>query len=84
MTCSRDTEIKVPKSGKSFLESIEEIWETWRNDTPKDECKVQLKVPEKEWWSGKEMGLLRAYWFAGKVTTSDDSVGTSSMGAGFV
>jgi hypothetical protein len=30
------------------------------------------------------MGLLRAYWFAGHVTASDGSVGTGSMGPGFV
>ena len=30
------------------------------------------------------MGLLRAYWFTGHVTASDGSVGTGSMGAGFV
>jgi ribonuclease HI len=30
------------------------------------------------------MGLLRDYWFAGHVTTSDGSVGTDSMGAVFV
>ncbi len=81
---SRDMEIWVPKSGKSFSqESIEEVWETWRNDTPKDECKVQLEGPEKEWWTGTEM-VLWAYWFAGHVTASDGSVGTGSMGAGFV
>ena len=52
-------EIWVPKSGKSFSqESIEEIWEAWRNDAPKDECKVQLEGPEKEWWADTEMGLL--------------------------
>ena len=56
----------------------------WRNDAPKDECKVQLEGPEKEWWTGTEMGFLRAYWFAGHVTASDDSVGTGSMGAVFV
>ena len=78
-------EIWVPKSGKSHSsESIEQIWEAWRNDAPKDECKVQLKGPEKEWWAGTEMGLLRAYWFAGHVTASDGSVGTGTMGAGFV
>ena len=78
-------EIWVPKSGKSHSsESIERIWEAWRNDAPKDECKVQLKGPEKEWWAGTEMGLLRDYWFAGHVTASDGSVGTDSMGTGFV
>jgi hypothetical protein len=30
------------------------------------------------------MSLLRAYWFAGHVTASDGSVGTGSMGSGFV
>jgi hypothetical protein len=85
MKCSRDMEVWVPKSGKSFSqESIEEVWETWRNDDPKDECKVQLEGPEEEWWTGTEMGLLRAYWFDGNVTTSDGSVGTGSMGTGFV
>ena len=71
-TCPRDMEIWVPKSGKSYSpESIKEIWETWHNDTPKDECKVQLEGPEKEWWTGTELGLLRAYWFSGHVTVSD-------------
>jgi hypothetical protein len=83
--CFRDMEIWVPKSGKSCSpESIEKIWEAWQNDAPKDECKVQLGGPEKEWWTGTEMGLLRAYWFAGHVTASDGSLGTGSMGAGFV
>ena len=50
MTCSRDMEIWVPKSGKSFCqESIEGIWEAWQNDAPKDECKVKLEGPEAEW-----------------------------------
>jgi len=45
-------EIWVPKSGKNFTqESIEGVWEAWRNDTPKDECKVDLKGPETEWWA---------------------------------
>jgi hypothetical protein len=49
MTCSRDMEIWVPKSGNSFSqESMEEVWEAWRNDAPKDECKVQL---EGRWWA---------------------------------
>jgi hypothetical protein len=82
--CSRDMEIWVPKSGKSFTqESIEGVWEAWRNDTPKDECKVELKGPETEWWAGTELGLLRAYGFPGHVTASDGSVGAGSMGAGF-
>ncbi len=38
----------------------------------------------KEWWSDTEMDLLWAYWFDGHVTASDGSVGTVSMGAGFV
>jgi hypothetical protein len=79
MTCSRDMEVWVPKSGKIFSqESIEEVWETWRNDDPKDECKVQLEGPEEVWWTGTEMGLLRTYWFDGNVTASDGSVGTGS------
>jgi hypothetical protein len=27
---------------------MEEVWEAWRNDAPKDECKVQL---EGRWWA---------------------------------
>ena len=45
---------------------------------------MQVEVPEEEWWEGTEMGLLRVYWFDGNVTSSDGSVGTDSMGAGFV
>ena len=59
MTCSRDMEIWVPKSGKNFSpENIEKIWEVWCNDDPKDECKVQLEGPEKEWWTVTELVLL--------------------------
>ena len=66
-------EIWVPKSGKNFSpENIEKIWEVWCNDDPKDECKVQLEGPEKEWLTVTEMGLLRGYWFVGHVTASDD------------
>ena len=54
------------------------------NDVPKDECRVHLEGPEKEWWSGTDLCLLREYQFPGHVTSSDDSVGTESMGAGFV
>ena len=56
--CSRNMEIWVPKSGKDYSpESIEAIWEAWRNDSPKDECKVQLEGPEKEWLAVTELGL---------------------------
>jgi hypothetical protein len=56
----------------------------WRNDAPKDECKVKLEGPEKEWWADTEVVLLRTYGFSGHVTSSDGSVGTGSTGAGFV
>ena len=85
IACIRNMEIWVPKSGKDYSpESIEAIWAAWRNDDPKDECKVQLVGSEKEWWAGTELGLLRTYWLPGHVTVSDGSVGTGSMGAGFV
>jgi hypothetical protein len=78
-------EIWVPKSGKKFSqESIEKIWESFRNDTPQDTCEVKLEGPEKEWWSDTELGLLWTYGFSGYVTASDGSVGTGSMGVGFV
>ena len=43
-----------------------------------------MEGPEKEWWEGTELGLLREYQFPGHVTASDVSVGTGSMGSGFV
>jgi hypothetical protein len=65
-------------------ESIEDIWESWWNDSPKDECKVKLEAPEEEWWTGTELDLLWAYGFSGHVTVSDGSVGTGNMGVVFV
>jgi hypothetical protein len=42
-------EIWVPKSGKGYSpNSIEAIWEAWRNDALKDECKGELEGSEKE------------------------------------
>ena len=77
-------EIWIPKSGRGPTpESIESVWEACRNDTPKEECKVQLVGPEKEWWTGTKLGLLRPYQLPGHITSSDGSVGTGGMGAGF-
>ena len=82
--CGRDMEIWVPKSGSVPVpDRIEAVWEAWRRDSPKDECTVKLEGPEKEWWAGTELGLLRAYHFPGHVTSSDGSVGSDCMGAGF-
>ena len=82
--CGRDMEIWVPKSGSAPVpDRIEAVWEAWRRDSPKDECTVKLEGPEKEWWAGTELGLLRAYHFPGHVTASDGSVGSDCMGAGF-
>ena len=82
--CGRDMEIWIPKSGSVPVpDRIEAVWEAWRRDSPKDECTVKLEGPEKEWWAGTELGLLRAYHFPGHVTASDGSVGSDCMGAGF-
>ncbi len=45
---------------------------------------MQLEGPEKEWLAGTELGLLPAYHVPGHVTASHGSVGTGTMGAGFV
>jgi hypothetical protein len=44
---------------------------------------VKLEGPEKEWWAGTELGLLRSYHFPGHVTAADGSVVPDCMGAGF-
>jgi hypothetical protein len=52
-------EIGIPKdSGEYSREDVEAVWDAWRNDTQKDECRVRLEGPEKEWWAGTELGLL--------------------------
>ena len=78
-------EIWIPKYGKDPTpEIIESVWEAWCRDSPKDECKVQLEGLEKEWWSVKELGLLRSYQFPRHVTSSDGSVVADCMRSGFV
>ena len=65
-----------PKSEKGYSpDSIEAVWDAWRNDAPKDECRVQLEGLEKEWGAGTELGLLRAIQFPGLGTASVGSVG---------
>ena len=55
----RDMEIWIPKNGRGYSwEDVDSVWDTWRNDTQKDECRVQLEGPEKEWWADTELGLL--------------------------
>ena len=73
---NRDMEIWISKSEKGYSpDSIEAVWDAWRNDAPKDECRVQLEGLEKEWGAGTELGLLRAIQFPGLGTASVGSVG---------
>ena len=52
-------EIWIPKDiGAYSREDVETVWDTWRNDTQKDEYRVRLEGPEKEWWDDTELGLL--------------------------
>ena len=52
-------EIWIPRdSGEYSREDVEAVWDTWWNDAQKDECRVQLEGPEKEWWADMELGLL--------------------------
>ena len=56
---ARDMEIWIPRDSRGYSrEDVEAVWDTWWNDTQKDECRVQLEGPEKEWWAGTELGLL--------------------------
>ena len=51
--CNRDMEIWIPKIGRGCSrENVEAVWDTWWNDVPKDEYRVRLEGPEKEWWAG--------------------------------
>jgi len=47
----------------------------------KDECKVQLKGRERDYWMGTEIGMLGGYGFQGQVTAGDDSGKKGKMGA---
>ena len=59
VVCNRDMEIWIPKIGRGYSwENVESVWDTWWNDDPKDECRVQLEGPEKIWWTGTELGLF--------------------------
>ena len=43
-------EIWIPKDiGAYSREDVETVWDVWRNDTQKDEYRVRLEGPEKEW-----------------------------------
>ncbi len=82
---NRDMEILIPKDSRGYSrEDVETVWDTWWNDTQKDESRTQLEGPEKEWWTVTELDLLRTYQFPGQVTVSDGSVGSGCMGEGFV
>ena len=41
MTYNLDMEICIPKVGRGYSrENVEVVWNVWRNDDPKDECRV--------------------------------------------
>ena len=48
-SCDRDMEIWIPNTIRGHSrEDVETVWEVWRNDSQKDECRVQLEGLEKE------------------------------------
>jgi len=49
----------------------------------KDECQVQLKEREHDYWMGTEIGMLGGYGFRGQVTAGDGSDKQGKMGAGY-
>jgi len=49
----------------------------------KDECQVQLKGRERDYWMGTEVGMLGGYGFQGQVTAGDGSDKNGKMGAGY-
>jgi len=49
----------------------------------KDECQVRLKVRERDYWMGTEIGMLGGYGFHGQVTAHDGSDKQGKMGAGY-
>jgi len=40
----------------------------------KDECQVQLRGKERDYWMGTEIGMLGGYGFQGQITAGDGSV----------
>jgi len=48
----------------------------------KDECQVQLKGRERDYWMGTEIGMLGGYGFQGQVTAGDGTDKQGKMGAG--
>ena len=41
MTYNLDMEMWIPKVGRGYSrENVEVVWNVWRNDDPKDECRV--------------------------------------------
>jgi len=49
----------------------------------KDECQVQLKGREHDYWMGTEVGMLAGYGFQGQVTAGDGSDKQGKIGAGY-
>ena len=53
------------------------------SEAKKDECRVELKGLEHDFWMGTEAGMLGVYNFQGVVLGGDGSNNTGRMGAGF-
>ena len=49
----------------------------------KDECQVQLKGRERNYWMGTKIGMLEGYGFQGQVAAGDGSDKQGKMGAGY-
>jgi len=66
--------------GRRAKSSFEESGQSIRR---KDQCQVQLKGREHDYWMGTEIGMLEGYGFQGQVTAGDSSDKQGKMGAGY-
>jgi len=65
------------------------MWQTrnkqlWRKRPEyQDDYQVRLKGRERDYWMGKEIGMLGGYGFQGQTTAGDTSDQKGNMGAGY-
>jgi hypothetical protein len=66
------------------VKANQSLKEAWEQEDNKDELKIDLQGPERQFWLGTEAGRLGCYNFPGETWTGDGSAHKGVMGAGRV
>jgi hypothetical protein len=85
--CAAQTNMECWVHHDTILDDVkanQSLNEAWEHEDNKDELKIDLQGPERQFWLGTEAGRLGCYNFPGETWAGDGSAHKGGKGAGNV